>query len=218
LEQDAKRLVSANAYGGVVHIGGVVLSLAASVLIVLVLMVYFLAGMPYLKDFFYRLFPRSRRPRVGLLGDEIMARVGGYALGNALTSLVAIAANYLVLRILGVPYALVLSVFVGILDLVPLIGSLVGGFAVALIAFATVSVEAALVTAVFHLLYRGFEDYVLNPRVLRKTVNVRPVVTVVAVLFGGALLGIPGALIAVPAAAGLQLILTEVIFPSQDNR
>jgi predicted PurR-regulated permease PerM len=89
---------------------------------------------------------------------------------------------------------------------------------VALIAFATVSLTAGLITIVFHLLYRGAEDYFINPRVLRKTVNVRPVVTVVAVLFGGTLLGIVGALIAVPIAAGVQLILTEVVFPSQDNR
>jgi predicted PurR-regulated permease PerM len=108
-------------------------------------------------------------------------------------------------------------VFVGLLDLVPLIGSLLGGLVVALIAFATVSLTAALITVGFHVIYRGFEDYILNPRVLRKTVNVKPVVTVVAVLIGGTLLGIVGALIAVPVAAGLQLIVTEVIFPSQDS-
>jgi predicted PurR-regulated permease PerM len=142
--------------------------------------------------------------------------VGGYALGNALTSLFAMVTNYVLLRVLGVPYALVLSVFVGLLDLVPLIGSLLGGLIVALIAFATVSLSAALITVGFHLIYRAFEDYILNPRVLRKTVNVKPVVTVVAVLIGGTLLGIVGALIAVPVAAGLQLILTEVVFPSQD--
>ena len=153
-----------------------------------------------------------------MIGDEILTRIGGYALGNALTSIIAIIANYVLLRILGVPFALVLSVLVGLLDLVPLIGSIVGGAVVALIAFATVSLTAGLITIAFHLLYRALEDYVINPRVLRKTVNVKPVVTVVAVLLGGTLLGIVGALIAVPVAAGLQLILTEVVLPSQDSR
>jgi predicted PurR-regulated permease PerM len=218
LEQKAEKVVSVDAYGGVVQLGGVVLSVATSTVIVLVLVVYFLASFPLLKEVVYRLFPRSRRPRVGVIGDEILARIGGYALGNALTSIIAIIANYVLLRILGVPFALVLSVLVGLLDLVPLIGSIVGGAVVALIAFATVSLTAGLITIGFHLLYRALEDYFINPRVLRKTVNVRPVVTVVAVLLGGTLLGIVGALIAVPVAAAVQLILTEVVFPSQDNR
>lgn len=218
LEQKAEKVISVDAYGGVVQLGGVVLSVATSTLIVLVLVVYFLASFPLLKEVFYRLFPRSRRPRVGVIGDEILTRIGGYALGNALTSIIAIVANYVLLRILGVPFALVLSVLVGLLDLVPLIGSIVGGAVVALIAFATVSLTAGLITIVFHLLYRAVEDYVINPRVLRKTVNVKPVVTVVAVLLGGTLLGIVGALIAVPVAAGLQLVLTEVVLPSQDSR
>ena len=218
LAQKAEKVVSVNAFGGVVQLGGVVLSVATSVVIVLVLVIYFLASFPLLKEVFYRLFPRSRRPRVGVIGDEIISRIGGYALGNALTSVIAIVANYALLRALEVPYALVLSVLVGVLDLVPLIGSIVGGAVVALIAFATVSLTAGLITIVFHLLYRGAEDYLINPRVLRKTVNVRPVVTIVAVLLGGTLLGIVGALIAVPVAAAVQLVVTEVVFPSQDSR
>lgn len=218
LEQRAEQVVKVDAYGGVVQLGGMVLSVATSTVIVLVLVVYFLASFPLLKEVAYRLFPRSRRPRVGVIGDEILARIGGYALGNALTSVIAIIANYVLLRILGVPFALVLSVLVGLLDLVPLIGSIVGGAVVALIAVATVSLTAGLITIGFHLLYRAVEDYFINPRVLRKTVNVRPVVTVVAVLLGGTLLGVVGALIAVPVAAALQLILTEVVFPSLDSR
>jgi hypothetical protein len=114
LQQKVEKIVS------VLQIGGVVLSVATSVVIVLVLVVYLLGSFPLLKEVFYRLFPRSRRPRVGVLGDEIISRIGGYALGNFLTSLIAILANYALLRILGVPYALVLSVFIGVLDLVPL--------------------------------------------------------------------------------------------------
>lgn len=216
LEAQAKKLTTAKLAGGALHVGGIVISAVASVLIVLVLVVYFLADFPTLKRALYRMVPRPRRPRVGLIGDEILSRIGGYVLGNVLTSIAAIILNFILLRILGVPYALVLSIVVGLADLVPLFGSLIGGFVVALVAFASVSLTAALITVAFHLVYRAFEDYILNPRVMRHTVQVKPVVTIVAVLLGGSLLGLAGAMIAVPMAAAIQLLLTEVVFPSQD--
>jgi predicted PurR-regulated permease PerM len=203
--------------GGVLHAGTVVLSATFETIIVLALVIYFLADLAKIKDAVYRLFPKHRRPRVGLLGDEIIARVGGYVLGNVLTSLVAIVGSYIVLLILGVPYALVLSILVGVLDLIPLVGSTIGGAIVALVALATVSGTAAAITIGYHGFYRLFADYVLNPRVLRRTVDVSPVVTVVAVLIGGALLGVTGALIAVPAAAAIQLVLVEVVYPVRDS-
>jgi len=104
-----------------------------------------------------------------------------------------------------------------VLDLIPLVGSTVGGVIVALVALAAVSTTAALITVAYHVLYRVFEDYLLNPRVLRRTVDVSPLVTVIAVLLGGALLGVTGALIAVPTAAALQLLLTEVLYPQRDT-
>jgi predicted PurR-regulated permease PerM len=203
--------------GGVLHAGTVVLSATFETIIVLALVIYFLADLSKIKNAVYRLVPKHRRPRVGLLGDEILARVGGYVLGNVLTSVVATVGSYVVLLILGVPYALVLSILVGILDLIPLVGSTIGGAIVALVALATVSGTAALITVIYHVFYRLFADYVLNPRVLRRTVDVSPVVTVIAVLIGGALLGVTGALIAVPAAAAIQLVLVEVVYPQRDS-
>ena len=129
----------------------------------------------------------------------------------------AVITSYVLLLILGVPYALVLSVLTGVLDLVPLVGSSIAGVLVALVALATVSPTAALITVAFHVVYRLFEDYLLNPRVLRKTVDVSPLVTIVAVILGGSLLGIVGALIAVPAAAAVQLVLVEVVYPARDQ-
>lgn len=205
------------AAGGLLQAGGVLLSATVETIIVLVLIFYFLADLENITSAFYRLFPRHRRPRVGLLGDEVIARVGGYVLGNVFTSVVAIIGNYIVLLLLGVPYAFVLSVLVGVLDLVPLIGSTVGGAIVSVVALAAVGTTAAIITVIYHVIYRVFEDYVLNPRVLRRTVDVKPVVTVVAVFLGGSLLGIIGALIAVPAAAAIQLIVTEVVYPMRDE-
>jgi predicted PurR-regulated permease PerM len=202
--------------GGVLHAGTVVLSATFETVIVLVLVIYFLADLTNIKNAVYRLAPKHRRPRVGLLGDEIIVRVGGYVLGNVLTSLVAIVGNYIVLLILDVPYALVLSILVGVLDLVPLVGSTIGGAIVALVALATVSSAVALITIGYHVLYRLVEDYWLIPKVMRKTVDVSPMVTIIAVLIGGALLGITGAVLAVPVAAAVQLLLVEVLYPQRD--
>jgi predicted PurR-regulated permease PerM len=146
----------------------------------------------------------------------VLSRIGGYVLGNVLTSIVATIGNYVVLLVLGVPYALVLSILVGVLDLIPLVGSTIGGAVVAVVALVAVSGTAAVITIVYHVFYRLLEDYVLNPRVLRRTVDVSPLVTIVAVLVGGGLLGIVGALIAVPTAAAIQLFITEVVYPMRD--
>jgi predicted PurR-regulated permease PerM len=129
---------------------------------------------------------------------------------------VAIVAFYVELRIFSVPYALVLAVLVGVLDLIPLIGSTLAGVVVVLVAWAAVGPTAALVTIGFFLAYRLFEDYLLGPWILRRTVDVSPLVSIIAIILGGALLGIIGALIAVPIAAGIQLLIVEVIYPRQD--
>jgi len=217
VQQSLQQGVSVKTAGGLLSAGTAILSFTFQLLLTLVLVVYFLADLPRIKQAVYRLVPLRHRPRFGLLADEVVTRVGGYVLGNVATSVVAIVTSYILLLILGVPYALVLSVLTGILDLIPLVGSSIAGVIVALVALATVSPTASLITVVFHVIYRVFEDYLLNPRVLRRTVDVSPLVTIVAVILGGALLGIVGALVAVPAAAAVQLVLTEVVYPARDR-
>ncbi|HSZ28168.1 MAG TPA: AI-2E family transporter [Pseudonocardiaceae bacterium] len=156
--------------------------------------------------------PHSRRPRAILLGDEIFAKVGGYVLGNLLISLIAAALPFTFLVIMGVPYPLLLSIFVTILDLVPVIGSTIAGVVVCLVAL-SVSLPVCLATIGFFLIYRLAEDYLLVPRIIGRVLKVPALVTVVAVLLGGALLGIVGALIAIPAAAALLLTSPRSALP-----
>ncbi len=217
IQQALQNGLTVKTAGGLLSAGTAVLSFTFQLVLTLVLVVYFLADLPRIKQVLYRLVALRHRPRFGLLADEVILRVGGYVLGNVATSIVAIVTSYILLLILGVPYALVLSVLTGILDLIPLVGSSIAGVVVALVALAAVSPAAALVTVVFHVCYRLFEDYLLNPRVLRRTVDVSPLVTVIAVVLGGALLGIVGAVVAVPAAAAVQLLLVEVIYPNRDR-
>ena len=213
----ATQKLSVSSLGGLLSIGQAILSFTFEVLIVLVLVLYFLADFPAIKRTFYRLAPLPRRPRVALLGDEILSRTGGYILGNLLTSLIAIVCQYIILRALGVPFALALSVFVGILDWSRWWAPRSPGSSSPSSRWRACQLTAAIINVVFTIVYRLAEDYLISPRVLKRTVDVRPVVTVVAVLLGGSLLGIIGALIAVPAAAAIQLILTEVVYPRMDT-
>ena len=151
----------------------------ASMLVVIVLVVYFLAAMPHIKLFFYRLAPQSRRARVILIGDEIFVKVGGYMLGNFLTSLIAGLGTWAWLEIFGVPYPVLLGLLVALLDLIPMIGSTIGGAIVTLVAL-TVSLPVAVATLAFYIGYRLAEDYLIVPRIMGRTVQVPAVVTVVA--------------------------------------
>jgi predicted PurR-regulated permease PerM len=183
---------------------------------IIVLTIYFLAGLPSIKLFFYRLIPHSRRPRVILITDQITVKVGGYVLGNVLTSVIAGLGTFIWMMIFGVPYPVLLALLVAILDLIPVIGSTVGGFIVTLVAL-TVSIPVAIATLAFYIVYRLAEDYLIVPRVMGRTVEVPAVVSLVSVLLGGVLLGIVGALVAIPVAAGIRVILNEITFPRMDR-
>lgn len=202
--------------GGVLGAGELVLSTVSSVLAVIVLSIYFLAGLPAIKLFAYRLVPHTRRPRVILITDQIMVKVGGYVLGNVLTSAIAGLGTTFWMLIFGVPYPVLLGLMVAILDLIPVVGSTVGGFIVTLVAL-TVSLPVAAATLAFYIAYRLAEDYLIVPRIMGRTVEVPAVVSLVAVLVGGVLLGIVGALVAIPVAAAIRLILNEVTFPRMDR-
>ncbi len=202
--------------GGVIGAGTMVLSTLSEILLVLVLSVYFLASMPKTKLFGYRLVPHSRRARVILIGDEILAKVGAYLLGNILTSLIAALGTFFWMLAFGIPYPVLLALLVGILDLIPVIGSTIGGAVVTLVAL-TVSVPVAIGTLAFYIGYRLAEDYLIVPRVMGRTVQLPALVSMVAVLVGGVLLGIIGALIAIPVAAAIRLLLHEVAFRRLDK-
>jgi predicted PurR-regulated permease PerM len=203
------------AFGTALGIGEAVLNFAVSALIVIVVTIYLLIDLPRVRQALYQLAPKSRRPRAVLLTDEIFGRVGGYVLGTLLTSAIAGGATWLWALAFGIPYALLLGLLVAILDLIPIVGSTIGGIIVSLIAM-TVSIKLAVATAVFYVVFRLLEDYLLTPRIMTRTVAVPGLVTVVAVTVGGAMLGIVGAFVAIPLAAGIKLIVDEVAAPRLD--
>jgi predicted PurR-regulated permease PerM len=201
---------------GALGAGEEVISAVSSLVIVIILTIYFLAALPSIKRFAVHLVPHSRRERFGLLLDDVLAGVGGYLLANLFTSLVAGVGTFVWASVWGIPYAILLGLIVALFDLIPVVGSTVGGIIVCLVGL-SVSLPVAIFTAIFYGVYRFLEDYLLVPRVMRSAVNVSPVVTVLAVIVGGAMLGIIGALVAIPIAAGIKLVLEQSVFPRLDN-
>jgi predicted PurR-regulated permease PerM len=137
-------------------------------------------------------------------------------LGNFITSVIAGLGTYFWLLAFGVPYPVLLAMFVALLDLVPVIGSTIGGAVVTLVAL-TVSLPVALATLGFYIGYRLAEDYLIVPRIMGRTVQLPAIVSLVAVLIGGVLLGIVGALVAIPVAAAVRLLLHEIAIRRLDR-
>lgn len=185
-------------------------------LTVLILTLYFLSAFPRIKRGAYRLLPRSRRARAGLIGDEILSRVGGYVLGNLATSAIAGICALVFFMILDIPYPLALAMLVAILDLIPLVGATIAAVVCTAVAF-FVSVPVGIASIVYFVAYQQIENYVLVPKVMKRTVDISPLATIIAALIGGSLLGVLGALLAIPVAAAVQLIGTEVLVPRQDT-
>jgi predicted PurR-regulated permease PerM len=202
---------------GVLGAGRILLSVGVATMSVIALTIYFLIALPGVKHVWLSLIARSRRERVARLTDEVFDRVGGFMLGNLLTSLVSAVGTYIWLVIFGVPYALLLALVVALFDLIPMVGSTIAGIVVSLVAL-TKGLPVGIATAAFYIAYRFLEDYLLNPRVMKHTVRISPGLTIIATLIGGSLLGIIGALIAIPIAATIHLLLEEVAFPRQNHR
>jgi predicted PurR-regulated permease PerM len=140
---------------------------------------------------------------------DINGAVARYMLGNVSISVLATVATWLVLTILGVPYALSLGIVVGFFDLIPLVGATIGAI---LVAFATLTVDFPTTTIVwiaFVIVYQRFENYLVQPLVYGRALDVNPLVTILGVLAGASLLGILGALLAIPIAAAFQIVLRD---------
>jgi predicted PurR-regulated permease PerM len=200
--------------GGVLGAGRIIASGIFSAVTVLVLTLYFLASLPTLKQAVYAVVPASRRPRVISLSEEIMRRVGSYAIGQVVVAGVNACFAWLMMTVVGIPYAAVLAVAVGFLGLVPMVGATLGAVLVAAVALFD-DPRKAVIAVVYFIIYQQTENYLVAPRIMQRTVSVPGAVTIVAALIGGTLLGMLGALLAIPTAAGLLLLYDEVLVPRQ---
>jgi predicted PurR-regulated permease PerM len=199
---------------GIMGAGLVVLDSVFTTVTLLVLMLYFLGSLNTIKDYLLKLVPASRRTRTRAISEEILAGIGGYVAGNVLISVIAGVLTWIFLSVAGVRYALALALIVALTDLIPLVGATIGAVLVTGVALLQ-SLPAGIACAIFFVIYQQVENYLIYPRVMKRSVDVTPAVTVIAALFGGALLGIVGALLAIPVAAAIALIIREVVIPRQ---
>ncbi len=202
-------------FNGILGAGAIVFDVLSSTLIVIVLFVYFLGDFPRIRRGLHRAVPNSRRPRFILISDEVFAKVGAYVLGIMVCAVIAGGSSLLWMVALGVPFSLLLAIMVMLLDVIPVIGTSVAGLVCSLVAF-TVSPATGIATAIFFLVYRVVEDYVLLPRIVGRAVEVPALLTIVALLLGGVLLGVIGAIVAVPVGAAILLVAREVVVPRLD--
>lgn len=205
------------AMGGVLQGVGLVFTTVFNGLTVGLLTVYFLAAFDRLKAGAYRFVPASRRPRVQQLGDAILAKVGGYTVGALTIAAFAGVVSAGFMLVVGIPYAFALAVLVALFDLIPQVGAMLGATIVTLVGFAQ-SVPVGIAALVFFVLYQQLENWVIYPRVMRRTVQVSDLAAIVSVLLGASLLGVVGVMIAIPVVAAVQLIIREVVFPRQEVR
>lgn len=203
-------------FGGIFGVGTVIVNTGFSVLIVLVLTLYFLASLPSMKYWAYRLAARSRRARVQYLGDEITSSVGHYVIGQSIVAGLNGLVAFIAISIAGVPFGALLAFFAGLMAFIPLVGAMIGGTIITLVALSA-GWQTALIFAVIYFAYLQVEAYFVSPRVMSKAVAVPGAVAVIAVIAGGTLLGVLGALMAIPAAAAIMLIVKEVLIPRQDR-
>lgn len=203
-------------FGGLLGAGVALATTMASVVMTLVLTLYFLASLPAIKNLIYQFAPASRRDRVRFLANEMFERIGGYLTGMFLVVLLWGLGSFLVLNAVGLgQYALALCIVVAALAFIPIVGWMVSAALVVTIAI-SVSPTAGVMCAVYFLIYSQLDAYVVQPRIFSSSLNVPPVLIVLGALSGGLLLGIVGALLAIPTVASLLLLYREVLVPHLD--
>ena len=215
-----ERIREAVAEGGaskVFGLSGTAISITKSVLtmvaavITIIALTYFmlLEGPTWLKRFYSLFAPKTEQRLRGIFG-EIGRVVGGYVTGNLFISLIAGVSSGLVLWALDVPFALALGLLVGLLDLVPLVGATIAAAVVTTVTFlSTDGITSGLIVLVFFIVYQQLENHLLQPLVYGRTVQLSPLVVLVAVLIGASLAGVLGALGAIPFAGAIQVIFVD---------
>jgi predicted PurR-regulated permease PerM len=203
--------------GGALQVGASIATGISGVVIVLVLIIYFVATLPIITQSMLRLLPARDRTNTAVLSEEITDSVGGYVMGMVTLAFINSIVVVTLYSVMGLPFPLLLAVVAFLVTLIPLVGSLIFwviGTGIALFSDPLM----ALIFAVIYLVYMQIESYVLTPRVMNRAVSVPGSLVVIGALVGGTLLGLLGALVAVPVTASILIIIKKVWIPRQDSR
>ncbi|WP_309147069.1 AI-2E family transporter [Curtobacterium sp. MCSS17_008] len=202
--------------GGILAVGGGILSGLTGAVIVIILMLYFLASMRGLKSMAYRFVPASRRENFIDVSEQITQAVGRYVVGQISQALINGVLSLVFLLIIGAPLPVLLATFAFLGSLIPLVGTLAAAVVISLLCLFA-SPATALAAAVYYLVYMQVEAYVISPRIMSRAVQVPGALVVIAAVAGGTIGGVLGALVAVPAAASVIIIVQKVIYPRQEQ-
>jgi predicted PurR-regulated permease PerM len=204
------------AFGGVVGVGRAFVSGVVATITILVLTLYFLSSLDKVVKIGLRFVPNSRRDRVAKLTNAIISRIGSFVGGQGIIAILAALFILIMGLAIGMPYTGPLSMLVLICGFIPLIGHFIGMTVVTLVSL-TDSPQTAFIALALYIIYVQIENYVITPRIMRRSLSLPGLVTIIAALLGTSLLGLVGGLLAVPIAAAVLLILDEVVFPRADN-
>jgi predicted PurR-regulated permease PerM len=211
LEQQAKKLPArlGDAVSGLRDVTVGIFGAVVELVTILVMTFFLLNDGKRMIAFVFRELGPERGERLGRIAEDVYKAVGGYVAGNILISIIAGVTSYVMMKVLGLPFAVPLAVLVAFFDLIPLVGSTLAGVVVAIVA-AIVGFPGKLIAwIVFLVVYQQVENNLIQPVVYRRTVAIHPLIVIVAVLIGGSLLGILGALLAIPIAATVQIVVKE---------
>ena len=211
---DGTLLISA--FGGVIGVGKSVLSGFFTFLTILVLTLYFITSLPQAVNLGLSLVPASRRERIGHLTNAIIGRVGSFVGSQIVIAAMASLFVFILSLVLGLPSPIAIGMIVFVCGLIPLIGHFLGSGIVTIIAL-TQSIAIGVIALVAYVVYVQVENYVVTPRIMKRTLAVPGAVTIISALIGSSLLGLVGGLLAVPVAASIILILDEVVIPRADT-
>jgi predicted PurR-regulated permease PerM len=198
--------------GGVLGLTSQVFGALIYFLTVVVFTVYFLLDLPRLRRGVVRVFTVDRRERYGAVVDIMVTKVGDYMIGRLLIAFVGGLVAFIGLELFHIPYPLPLAILIGLLDLIPLIGHPIGAAVAVLVSLATRGLWPTTVfLTAFFLVYQQAENYLIAPRILRHSVDISAVAVLLAALVGATVLGIVGALVAIPVAAAIKVVLAQQI-------
>jgi predicted PurR-regulated permease PerM len=205
----------ASSFGTIVGVAGRVTSAIFNLVTVAILTIYFMSSLPRMRKKASLALPESSRHRGEAVIDQSVVRIGGYVAGNLVTSLVCGISALLVFTFLGVfglgiPFAVPLAMWAGIADLIPAVGAYIGAAPAVLVGFFQPEPITGVLLLIYFLAYQQFENYVIVPRVMRNAVNLSPAAVIISTLVFGSLFGFAGALLALPAAATIKVVLFEV--------
>jgi predicted PurR-regulated permease PerM len=203
--------------GGLLKVGAGIATAISGALIVVVLTLYFVASLPSIKESMMQFAPARNRPRVRELTNQITDSVGGYLMGMVILAFFNSVVATLLHLILGLPYPLLMGVLAFSITIIPLVGPVLYWIFATVLALFT-SPLAALIFGICYLIYIQIEAYVITPRVMSKAISIPGSLVVIGALIGGTLLGLIGALVAVPVTASILLIIKQVYIPKQDAK